>query len=107
MKNRKIVPAFFQVYENDCLRDYYNQEFHSVLDWRLAFDMARLSQQSGSEISFNIVYWKKFIEKIATKVAQKYKGTVSNIESGLYLIESKNKRCLLTHPFGVRNTWKL
>ncbi len=83
----------------DCLRDYYNQEFHSVLDWRLAFDMARLSQQSGSEISFNIVYWKKFIEKIATKVAQKYKGTVSNIESGLYLIESKNKRCLLTHPF--------
>lgn len=70
-----------------------------MLDWRLAFDMARLSQQSGSEISFNIVYWKKFIEKIATKVAQKYKGTVSNIESGLYLIESKNKRCLLTHPF--------
>lgn len=83
----------------DCLRDYYNQEFHSVLDWRLAFDMARLSQQLGSEISFNVVCWKKFIEKITVKVAQKYKGTVNNIESGLYLIEGENKKCILTHPF--------
>lgn len=40
--------------------------------------------------------------EIAMKVAQKYKGTVSNIESGLYLIEGNNKRYILTHPFGSK-----
>lgn len=34
MKNRKIVPAFFQVYENDCLRDYL--EHMAQKGWKLS-----------------------------------------------------------------------
>lgn len=28
---------------NDCLRDFYNMQYHGLLDWRLALDMARLA----------------------------------------------------------------
>lgn len=29
---------------NDCLRDFYNMQYHGLLDWRLALDMARLAR---------------------------------------------------------------
>ena len=33
----------------DCLRDYYNMNYHPILDWRLAYDM--LGLLDGSEIA--------------------------------------------------------
>lgn len=27
----------------DCIRDYYNQKYHSILSWRLGLDIARLA----------------------------------------------------------------
>jgi hypothetical protein len=31
----------------DCLRDYYNQRNHSVMNWRLGFDLAKIAADSG------------------------------------------------------------
>ena len=33
---------------NDCLRDFYNMQYHGLLDWRLALDMARLARSRSA-----------------------------------------------------------
>lgn len=34
---------------NRCLRDFYNMQYHGLLDWRLALDMARIAQDQTTE----------------------------------------------------------
>jgi hypothetical protein len=41
----------------DCLRGFSNLAFHSILDWRLAFDMARLALDANAPINFKTPYW--------------------------------------------------
>src|SRR5205823_3190464 len=41
----------------DCLRDFSNLAFHSILDWRLALDMARLALDPNAPINFTVPYW--------------------------------------------------
>lgn len=38
---------------NHCLRDFYNMQYHSLLDWRLALDMARLARDSSVDIDIH------------------------------------------------------
>ena len=33
---------------NDCLRDFYSMQYHGLLDWRLALDMARLARDQSA-----------------------------------------------------------
>jgi len=33
---------------NHCLRDFYNMQYHGLLDWRLALDMARIARDSSA-----------------------------------------------------------
>jgi hypothetical protein len=35
---------------NDCLRDFYNMQYHGLLDWRLALDMVRLACDPKAKI---------------------------------------------------------
>lgn len=41
----------------DCLRDFSNLAFHSILDWRLGLDLARLALDSNADIDFTVPYW--------------------------------------------------
>jgi hypothetical protein len=41
----------------DCLRDYSNLAFHSILDWRLGLDLARLALDPVAPIDLNVTYW--------------------------------------------------
>ncbi len=47
----------------DCLRDYDNQRFHSLLDWRLALDMVRLAL--GETVGLSDVYWNSLTDSLA------------------------------------------
>lgn len=38
---------------NLCLRDFYNQPYHGLLDWRLALDMARLAASPGAIVDLS------------------------------------------------------
>ena len=40
-----------------CLREYGNMAFHSLLDWRLGLDMARLALDPAAQIDLQIDYW--------------------------------------------------
>ena len=41
----------------DCLRDFSNLPYHSILDWRLGLDLARLSLDASVDIDFSVPYW--------------------------------------------------
>ena len=43
---------------HDCMRDYSNLAYHSILDWRLGVDMARqLALDPAAPIDFSPPYW--------------------------------------------------
>jgi hypothetical protein len=41
----------------DCLRDFSNLPYHSILDWRLGLDLARLTLDPAAPIDFTVPYW--------------------------------------------------
>jgi DEAD/DEAH box helicase domain-containing protein len=41
----------------DCLRDFSNLAYHSILDWRLGLDLARLALNRHEHIDFSPSYW--------------------------------------------------
>jgi DEAD/DEAH box helicase domain-containing protein len=41
----------------DCLRDFSNLSYHSILDWRLGLDVARLALDPNAAVDFSAVYW--------------------------------------------------
>jgi len=38
---------------NDCLRDFYNMQYHGLLDWRLALDMARIAHDASAPVTIS------------------------------------------------------
>jgi hypothetical protein len=42
----------------DCLRDFSNLPYHSILDWRLGLDLARLALDPAATIDFTVPYWR-------------------------------------------------
>lgn len=54
----------------DCLRDYANLAWHSILDWRLAVDIARLALDSNAPIDLATPYFHPLVTMIATQYFQ-------------------------------------
>lgn len=42
----------------DCLRDFSNLPYHSILDWRLGLDIVRLALDPDATIDFSVPYWR-------------------------------------------------
>jgi DEAD/DEAH box helicase domain-containing protein len=40
-----------------CLREFGNMSYHTILDWRVGLDMARLAMDSKASIDFSQDYW--------------------------------------------------
>ncbi len=89
----------------DCLRDYYNQADHSILNWRLGLDLASLSDniQVVPQYMGTNNYWEKIVEKQAKNYTYEHnlpepiKFSFENNEA-LYL-KVNEKKILLVHPF--------
>ncbi|MEO7648486.1 MAG: DUF1998 domain-containing protein, partial [Gemmatimonadaceae bacterium] len=41
----------------DCLRDFSNLTYHTILDWRLGLDLARLALDPNAPVDFSPTYW--------------------------------------------------
>jgi hypothetical protein len=81
----------------DCLRDYANEGYHGILDWRLALDMASLARNPSHPISLDRAYWHD-----AVHAAQQALGASIQweVRKGNIWIARKGGRLfsLLVHP---------
>ena len=84
----------------DCLREYYNQNHHFMLNWRFALDLAQLSNDSLSKLDYSQGYWQHFFNDYLEKlIKNKYSSTLVK-KDDLYGIEStEGKSILIIHPF--------
>lgn len=74
----------------DCIRDYSNQNVHSILDWRLGLDIARLANSKDATIDFSVSYWNDYIF-----------STIRNmLESNLYTTKEKCGTLVGNDPYG-------
>ncbi len=85
----------------DCLRDYFNHSEHKYLNWRLALDLAQLSNNSEIELNFQQEYWKYYFTVYLDKLVEnsrKYTGRLIYQDNN-YLVKEGHEMKLITHPF--------
>lgn len=76
----------------DCIRDYSNQNVHSILDWRMGLDIARLANSEKATIDFSVPYWHNYIF-----------STIKNmLESNRYTVEEKQGTLIGNDPYGEK-----
>lgn len=78
----------------DCIRDYFNQQSHSKLNWRLGLDLAKLSNDSDCFIDFSSEYWLGYFDYLVNKF--KIEERIGN---RLCIVKGRNYNILITHPF--------
>lgn len=83
----------------DCLRDYYNQPYHSLLNWRIALDLAAMADCKDVLLDFSARHWYGYINNVLlATLEQKLNGT-RDMVNGNYLINAGKDVYLVTHPF--------
>jgi DEAD/DEAH box helicase domain-containing protein len=83
----------------DCLRDYYNQQYHGLLNWRIALDLASIANDSNTKLNFKQDHWKEYLdETLLPTLENKLRGRRKLFKEN-YLIETPNICYLITHPF--------
>ena len=54
----------------DCLKDYYNQNHHNLLNWRYALDLARCCENSQAKMDYSQPYWDSYFKNSLHKLVQ-------------------------------------
>jgi DEAD/DEAH box helicase domain-containing protein len=85
-----------------CLRDYYNGKLHSLLDWRMGLDLARLALDphcTSECVSLRQRHWDGVAEKAAKALARGIPNTTVRVNDGFQLVW-KDRRLVacLIHP---------
>ena len=83
----------------DCLRDFYNQKYHSVLDWRLGLDLAKMSYDQSATVDFSSSYWVDFYLLIVEQFSARVNGRPIAISEHIFMVENATRRWIITHPF--------
>ena len=86
----------------DCLRDYYNQKYHEMLDWRLGLDLAQIAADNSFVpiIMEENGYWYKLIlSRVEALKAQGNDKVFSVQKAETFLIKINNETVILVHPF--------
>ena len=82
----------------DCLRDFSNLPYHSVLDWRLGLDLARLSLSPAAPIDFTVPYWQGLDAVAAAPYFAAMPGWQQTTFGGLQAGRRGNQVEIITHP---------
>ena len=83
----------------DCIRDYSNQTVHSILDWRLGLDIARLAEDPNAIISFEVSYWKEYLSNTIRNILR-IQGYLTELKNGLLIgKDSQGRPFCIVHPF--------
>lgn len=82
-----------------CLREYGNMAHHPLLDWRLAFDMARLALDSTATIDLTNSYWAPLVSRVAAPYFQGLNLT-HEVIGGLHvgINNAAHEAVILIHP---------
>lgn len=82
----------------DCIRDYSNQQYHSILDWRLGLDIARLANDSNARIDFTVDYWKDYVDVTFTNILKRQGFEIKRIDDTILATDIYGKQRCITHP---------
>ena len=82
----------------DCLRDFSNLPYHSVLDWRLGLDLARLALDPSARIDFTVPYWHGLDALAAAPYFAAMSGWQQMTFGGLQAGRRGNEVEIITHP---------
>jgi ATP-dependent helicase YprA (DUF1998 family) len=78
----------------DCIRDFYNQKYHSIMNWRLGLDLSELSKNKDAKIDFSQNYWQSYLKTIVDGFR-----TSKEVKPNVYVVGYRKKRILISHPF--------
>ena len=82
-----------------CLREFGNMAYHTILDWRLALDMARLSLDENAPINFNQGYWRDLVDRQGPPCFAAFNIPCEQIESALVGVDANmGEAIIVTHP---------
>ena len=82
----------------DCLRDFSNLAYHSILDWRLGLDLARLALDPSAPIDFDVPYWRGLDSAAATPYFAARPDWQHVTFGGLQAGRRGNHVEIITHP---------
>lgn len=90
----------------DCLRDYYNQKQHGMINWRLGLDLAKIATNTETPTYLGEDnYWKNLLlnriisfEKIEKMKKDKGLEVKSILENDIILLFHGEEKYLLFHP---------
>ncbi|TDE14788.1 DEAD/DEAH box helicase [Dyadobacter psychrotolerans] len=83
----------------DCLKDYYNQDKHAFLNWRLALDLAELSSNPDASLHFAQEYWIDYFEDYVYKLVENKWGGIQVKVKEFHIVKGTDGTFLITHPF--------
>ena len=83
---------------HDCMRDYSNLAYHSILDWRLALDLARLALEPEAMIDFTPSYWSGMPEFAACRLHEALSGSQLRTYGGLPSVSFGRQATIVSHP---------
>jgi hypothetical protein len=83
---------------HECMRDYGNLAYHSILDWRLAIDLARLSLSATAPIDFSPPYWANMPTVAAQRLQAALPGSNFNQFAGLPSVTFGSRAVIAAHP---------
>lgn len=82
----------------DCLRDFGNLPYHSILDWRLGMDIARLALDPRAALDFSVSYWQGLDALVADPYFAALPGWQPLTIAGLQAGQRGNLVEIITHP---------
>jgi DEAD/DEAH box helicase domain-containing protein len=83
---------------HECMRDYGNLAYHSILDWRLAIDVTRLSLDAAAPIDFTPVHWAGVADHAAARVHAAMPGSTRTTFAGLQAVVAGSRATIIRHP---------
>ena len=85
----------------DCLREYGNQAYHGLLDWRLARDWLDLAHDRPLALD----RWTSHEHAVAKSFRDAFDGDVTELEGGAWAVRSPALQRLLivSHPLEIRH----
>lgn len=87
-----------------CLREFGNMPYHPLLDWRLAFDVARLALNANAPIDFSAPYWSAYVQRISNGYFGGMGLTPINVGGLPAARDPARPRCtILIHPLWDQN----
>ena len=87
-----------------CLREFGNMPYHTILDWRIGLDMARLALDTNAPINFRQNYWIDLIHREAPAYFQAFNLNVEETDGVFAGIDNtRGEGIILTHPLWDQN----